>query len=122
MAKKTTDTIQDVITDAAASVMDAAAPVVEKAKKAAAPTVKKAAQASKAVKDAAKKVTPKKPEYYVQYMGREFDMDALAAEAKAAFRAENKRTAVISCRIYLKLEDNAAYYVVNDSFHGRIDL
>ena len=122
MAKKTTDTNQEVITDAAASVMDAAAPVVEKAKKAAAPTVKKAAQAAKSAQAAVKKATPKKPEYYVQYMGREFDMEALAAEAKAAFRAENKRTAVTSCRVYLKLEDNAAYYVINDNFRGHIEL
>ena len=129
MAKKTAETIQEEakrtaerITDAAASVKEAATPVVAKAKKAAAPTVKKAAEAGKAVKEAAKKATPKKPEYYVQYLGKEINMEELANQAKAAFRAENKRGAILSCRIYLKLEDNAAYYVVNDNFCGRIDL
>ncbi len=129
MTKKPTENKQvetkrtaEIISDAAATVKDAATPVVEKAKKAAAPTVKKAAQAGKAVKDAAKKVTPKKTEYFVQYLGKEIDMEALAAQAKSIFRAENKRAAVTSCRIYLKPEDNAAYYVVNENFCGRIDL
>lgn len=133
MAKKTSEEIREDVKrateklgDAASSVVDAAKPVVAKARKAAAPTVKKAAQASsaatKAVKETAKKVTPKKPEYYVQFNGREINMDDLADQAKAQFRAENKRTAVLSCRIYLKPEDSAAYYVVNDTFFGCINL
>ena len=133
MAKKTSEEIledvkkaTDAIGDAAASVVDAAKPMVKKARKAAAPTVKKAVkagtEAAQTVKATAKKVTPKKPEYYVQFNGHEINMDELSEKAKAAFKAEHKRTAVLSCRIYLKPEDNAAYYVVNDSFFGRIDL
>lgn len=133
MAKKTSEEIledvkkaTDAIGDAAASVVDAAKPMVKKARKAAAPTVKKAVkagtEAAQIVKETAKKVTPKKPEYYVQFNGHEINMDELSEKAKAAFKAEHKRTAVLSCRIYLKPEDNAAYYVVNDSFFGRIDL
>ena len=133
MAKKTSEEIledvkkaTDAIGDAAASVVDAAKPMVKKARKAAAPTVKKAVkagtEAAQTVKETAKKVTPKKPEYYVQFNGHEINMDELSEKAKAAFKAEHKRTAVLSCRMYLKPEDNAAYYVVNDSFFGRIDL
>ena len=133
MAKKTSEEIledvkkaTDAIGDAAASVVDAAKPMVKKARKAAAPTVKKAVkagtEAAQTVKETAKKVTPKNPEYYVQFNGHEINMDELSEKAKAAFKAEHKRTAVLSCRIYLKPEDNAAYYVVNDSFFGRIDL
>ena len=133
MPKKTSEEIledvkkaTDAIGDAAASVVDAAKPVVKKAKKAAAPTVKKAvkagSEAAQAVKETAKKVSPKKPEYYVQFNGREINMEELSDKAKAAFKEDHKRTAVLSCRIYLKPEDNAAYYVVNDSFFGRIDL
>ena len=133
MAKKTSEEIledvkkaTDAIGDAAASVVDAAKPMVKKARKAAAPTVKKAVkagtEAAQTVKETAKKVTLKKPEYYVHLNGHEINMDELSEKAKAAFKAEHKRTAVLSCRIYLKPEDNAAYYVVNDSFFGRIDL
>ena len=133
MPKKTSEEIledvkkaTDAIGDAAASVVDAAKPVVKKAKKAAAPTVKKAvkagSEAAQAVKETAKKVSPKKPEYYVQFNGREINMEELFDKAKAAFKEDHKRTAVLSCRIYLKPEDNAAYYVVNDTYFGRVDL
>lgn len=133
MTKKTSEEIledvkkaTDAIGDAAASVVDAAKPVVKKAKKAAAPTVKKAvkagSEAAQAVKETAKKVSPKKPEYYVQFNGREINMEELSDKAKAAFKEDHKRTAVLSCRIYLKPEDNAAYYVVNDTYFGRVDL
>ena len=133
MPKKTSEEIledvkkaTDAIGDAAASVVDAAKPVVKKAKKAAAPTVKKAvkvgSEAAQAVKETAKKVSPKKPEYYVQFNGREINMEELSDKAKAAFKEDHKRTAVLSCRIYLKPEDNAAYYVVNDTYFGRVDL
>ena len=133
MPKKTSEEIledvkkaTDAIGDAAASVVDAAKPVVKKAKKADAPTVKKAvkagSEAAQAVKETAKKVSPKKPEYYVQFNGREINMEELSDKAKAAFKEDHKRTAVLSCRIYLKPEDNAAYYVVNDTYFGRVDL
>ena len=133
MPKKTSEEIledvkkaTDAIGDAAATVVDAAKPVVKKAKKAAAPTVKKAvkagSEAAQAVKETAKKVSPKKPEYYVQFNGREINMEELSDKAKAAFKEDHKRTAVLSCRIYLKPEDNAAYYVVNDTYFGRVDL
>ncbi len=129
MAKKTSEEIRedvkkatDAIAEAASNAVDAAKPVVAKARKAAKPAMKKAAAAGKTVKETAKKVAPQKPEYYVQFAGQEIDMDDLAARAKAAFKAENKRSAVLSCRIYLKPEDSAAYYVINDTFFGKLSL
>ena len=87
--KKATEKATDMIGDAAAVVADAAKPVVSKAKKAAAPTVKKAVKAgsdaAQAVVETTKKVTPKKPEYYVQFAGKEIDMEDLANQAKASF-------------------------------------
>jgi RNase P subunit RPR2 len=132
MQKKTEELLDDAKKTVSAAV-DAAKPVVSKAKKAAAPTVKKvkaaakpaaekASDAAHSVKETAKKVTPKKTEFYVQFAGRELDMEELAAKAKATFKEEHKRTAILSCRIYLKPEDNAAYYVVNDTYFGRIDV
>lgn len=129
MAKKTSEEIRedmkkatDAIAEAASSAVDAAKPVVAKARKAAKPAMKKAAAAGKTVKETAKKVTPQKPECYVQFGGKEIDMEDLVNRAKAAFKAENKRAAVLSCRVYLKPEDSAAYYVVNDSFFGKLSL
>ena len=117
---------KDALEDVADAVADAAKPVVKKVKAAAKPAAKKAAKAGteavEAVKETAKKVTPKKPEFYVQFGGNEVNVEELAAKAKAAFKENNKRTAVLSCRIYIKPEDNAAYYVINDTFFGRIEL
>ncbi len=122
MAKKTVENIKS----AANSVVDAARPMVEKVAETAKPAAQKAVKAgSDAAQKAAataRKVTPKKPQYFVQFNGREIDMETISDEAKALFRAENKRTAIISCRVYLKPEDNAAYYVINDTFFGRINL
>ena len=121
-AKKAVDAVSEVVNDAA----DAAKPVVEKAKKATKPATDKAVAAAKTatktVKDTAKKVTPRKPEYYVQFAGKEVDLEELTERAKGVFKAENKRAAVLSCRIYLKPEENAAYYVINDSFFGKFDI
>ena len=125
MAKKTEeilDEVKDTLEDVADAVVDAAKPVVKKVKAAAKPAAKKAAQAGAEAVEAVKKAAPKKTEYYVQYAGREIDVDELAVKAKAAFKAEHKRTAVLSCRIYVKPEDNAAYYVINDTFFGRVDI
>ena len=120
--KDTLEDVADVVSDVADAVVDAAKPVVKKVKAAAKPAAQKAVKAGAEAVEAVKKAAPKKTEYYVQYAGREIDVEALAVKAKAAFKAEHKRTAVLSCRIYVKPEDNAAYYVINDTFFGRVEL
>ena len=125
MAKKHEEIIEDVkdvLEDVAETVSDAAKPVVKKVKAAAKPVAKKAVQAGSEAVEAVKKATPKKTEYFVQFNGREINMEEIAAKAKAAFKENNKRTAVLSCRIYVKPEDNAAYYVINDTYFGRVEL
>lgn len=125
MAKKTEeilDEVKDTLEDMADAVADAAKPVVKKVKAAAKPAAKKAAKAGSDAVEAMKKAAPKKTEYYVQFAGNEVNVEELAAKAKAAFKETHKRTAVVSCRIYVKPEDNAAYYVINDTFFGRIEL
>ena len=125
MAKKSEEIIgevKDVLEDVAETVTDAAKPVVKKVKAAAKPVAKKAAKAGTEAVEAVKKATPKKPEYFVQFNGREIDLEEVTARAKAAFKENNKRTAVLSCRIYVKPEDNAAYYVINDTYFGRVEL
>ena len=126
MASKKHEEILDDVKDVLEDVADAAKPVVKKVRAAAKPAAKKAAKASseavQAVKETAKKVTPKKTEFYVQFNGREINLEDLAAQAKATFKEDNKRTAVLSCRVYVKPEDSAAYYVINDTYFGRIEL
>ena len=63
-----------------------------------------------------------KPAYVLQYQEAEISLDDLAEAAKAAFRAEKKRTLVTDLKLYIKPEEYAAYYVVNGMFSGKLDM
>lgn len=76
-------------------------------------------KAKRAVKKAA---APAKPEVYLQFADKEVDTKAVVDAARAAFKAEVGRVAVKSCKVYLKPDESAAYYVINDDFTGKIDL
>ncbi len=81
-----------------------------------------AAETTKAVK---KTAAPKKAdEIFVQFAGKEFNVPEIVATAKAAFKefAPYGQKAVKSCQVYVKPEENAAYYVINDDFTGKIEL
>ena len=93
----------------------------EKAVKA---TRKTAAKASEKVKKTAAKAVGAEvaPVVYVQYQGEEEKIEDLVAAAKAAFAAEHARTKVSDLKLYIKPEERAAYYVVNEKFAGRVDF
>ncbi|SDA22233.1 hypothetical protein SAMN02910447_02173 [Ruminococcus sp. YE71] len=57
----------------------------------------------------------------VQFSGAEYDVAAVVAAAKADYKKDNK-AAIKSISVYIKPEDSAAYYVVNDSVNGKVDL
>jgi DNA uptake protein ComE-like DNA-binding protein len=104
---------------------ETAKPVTKRVKKVAAD----AAETAKPVTDAAKKVAveaakkvPMKPEVYVQFGGKEILTADLVQDAKTAYKAAGNRAAVRTLRIYVKPEDSAAYFVINDEFNGKIDL
>lgn len=100
-AKETVNTIAKTAKQTAQKIGSAAKPVVEKS----ATAVKKAADTA---------VKALKPELYVEYAGRKFDVGAVTARCKKDYRAKNGNKAVLSCRVYIKPEDNAAYYVINE--------
>lgn len=77
-------------------------------------------KAKKAVKAAEAKVA--KVNTLVQFAGMEYSVADVEAKALDAFKAEHKRTAVKSMTVYVKPEDHAAYYVVNDEFTGKVEL
>ena len=102
---------------------------VKKNVKAAGEKVKKETKAAetkakKAVKDAETKVKKdaKAVETLVQFAGMEYSVADVEAKALDAFKAEHKRTAVKAMTVYVKPEDHAAYYVVNDEFTGKVEL
>ena len=97
-------------------------------------TVKEAvAEVKKTVKKAAEKKTEKMtkktvkeemvPEVFIQFQGNEAVVADAIEKAKAQFVAEGHRASSIkSLQIYLKPEEGAAYYVINQKLAGRVDL
>lgn len=63
-----------------------------------------------------------KPEMILQFQSTEVDMNSLAEAAKADFRSIKKRTLVTSLKLYVKPEEQAAYYVINGDFTGKISF
>ena len=88
-----------------------AAEAVDTTVKAAETTVKKAAAAVKKVEDV-----------FVQYGEKEVKVAEVVEEAKAAFKEANGRKAIKTVQVYVKPEENAAYYVINSEFTGKVDL
>lgn len=91
----------------------------------------KTAKATKAVKATAKKVVKKAEEkkaeavteVYLQFGGRESTLDSVVAKATDAYVADGHRASSIKkLQVYVKPEESAAYYVINDKYAGRVDL
>ena len=93
-----------------------AATKVEEPKKTAAETAKKRKPRTKTAKKAAKEEL--KPEVYIQYQGREGVVEDAIKKVTEGHRAST----IKSLQLYLKPEENAAYYVINQKIAGRVDL
>ena len=64
-----------------------------------------------------------KPEVFIQYQGNETIVAEVIEKAKEQFVAEGHRaSSVKSLQVYLKPEEFAAYYVINQKFAGKVDL
>lgn len=108
------------VKEAAKAVEVKAAAKVEEVKEAV-----KAAKPAAAKKPVAKKVEKKElePEVFVQFYGNESAVKDVVERAKEAFVAEGHRASSIkSLKVYLKPEEYAAYYVINEKSVGRINL
>lgn len=115
-AKKTAEDAKEVVTAETKK-------VAEKVKSSAEQTVKRGRKATGAAKKrATKKKEPVTKTAILQCYGNDYKIDEIIAKAEAAFKAEYKRKAIKDIKVYIKPEDNAAYYVVNTDYAGRIDL
>lgn len=61
-----------------------------------------------------------KPELFVQYQGAERTVSDLVEAAKADFHSVKKRSRVTDLKLYIKPEEQTAYYVINGSYTGKI--
>lgn len=63
------------------------------------------------------------PEIYVQYRDSEAAMDEVVEKVKAQYAIDSEGNANIkSMRVYIKPEDLAAYYVINEDESGKVNL
>ena len=78
---------------------------------------KKTTTAKSAVKEEVK------PEVYIQFQGQEAVVEEVIEKAKKQFVEEGHRMSTIkTIQVYLKPEEYAAYYVINQKHAGRVDL
>ena len=99
--------------------------VAAETKKAAAETKKAAATVKKAAaKKTVKKAAAVKETVSLQYLGKDIKTADLMEQVKNIWTGELGKDAadLKAINLYLKPEDNAAYYVINESFSGRIDF
>ena len=79
--------------------------------------------AKKTAAKAAAKTAAVAPVSVLQFQGKEVDLTEVYDRVKAAFVAEGHKASTIkTVKTYVKPEENAAYYVINDKFSGRVDL
>ena len=135
--------VKEAVKETAAKAEEAAKETVEKATEAAKTTAKKTATKAKAattkkataakktvkakadaVKTETKKRVTRKPtkKIVLQYLGKEFDEAELTERAIAQFNSVEGGVAVKTITMYLKPEEDAAYYVINDQYTGRVDF
>lgn len=97
----------------------------ETQKKAAKPA-KKTAEKKTAEKKTAKETKETKAaveQMFIQYAGNEYATSMIYANIKDAWVAAGHKVANIkSLNVYVKPEENAAYYVINDKETGKINL
>ncbi|MCD7982106.1 MAG: DUF6465 family protein [Clostridiales bacterium] len=128
-AKKNAEATAAVVKDAAEKAADA----TKKAAKKAAGTTKKnvekaVASTKKAVKDSSETTTKRKytrkptKNIVIQYLGDEISEEVLTERALAQFAATEGAVSVKSITLYIKPEDKAAYYVINDQYTGCVEF
>ena len=111
------------------------APAVEE-KQPAAKKSTKTTKAAKAVKEEVKEVAAApvaevvkeevkaeaKAEVFVEFNNAQESIDELVENVKKKFAADGNTEEIKSVKIYLKPEERTAYYVVNDTIHGQMDV
>jgi hypothetical protein len=110
--KTVAKTVKAVEEKKAAPVAKKEAPVAEKKE---APVEKKAAPAEKKAAPAAKKEAPAAPktDVTIEVFGKQIVAKDILKKAQKAFEASHKDVAVKTLELYVKPEENVAYYVVN---------
>ena len=91
-----------------------------------APAKKEAPKKEAPKKTAAKKAPAKKAEvketFAVQFAGKDYASDVIVKLVKDAYKATKNKAAIKTLNVYVNTDDSRAYYVINDEFHGSVEL
>ena len=118
-----TEAVKAEATNAAAKTTEKAAEAktTETAKKA--PAKKTTARKTPAKRTTTKKAAVVTEEVYLQYAGKEFSSADLTAKVKEIWKEMGKKAADLKdIKVYVKPEENAAYYVINNEETGSFGL
>lgn len=94
---------------------------VKKAEAKKAPAKKEAPKKAAAKKAPAKKVEVKET-FAVQFAGKDYASDVIVKLVKDAYKATKNKAAIKTLNVYVNTDDSRAYYVINDEFHGSVEL
>ena len=119
-AKSTAKAVKETAAKAEKTVKEAAKKTEKKVEKAVEKAEKKTEKKAAAPKKSAKKSAP---QVYFEFAGKQIDPAKVVEDVKAAYVAGgNKESAISSVKVYVKAEDSAAYFVINDKDTGKIVL
>lgn len=119
MDKRTTKPEETAVAETKAAAVEEKDTAAEK--KAAEPKKTRAKRGTKTVKKTEK--VEMVPEVLIQFQGHEDNVGNVVEKAKAEYVAAGHRVSSIkSLQVYLKPEEYAVYYVINQKFEGKINL
>lgn len=114
------------VKDTAKSTAKKATATAKKAGGTAKTTAKKATQAAKSTaKKAVSQVASKKDvsrTAVVEFAGNQYEVTDVITRCEEKYKSENKKKTYKDIKVYIKPENNAAYYVVDDISAGMINL
>lgn len=84
--------------------------------------VKKEAPKKAAAKKAPAKKVEVKETFAVQFAGKDYASDVIVKLVKDAYKATKNKAAIKTLNVYVNTDDSRAYYVINDEFHGSVEL
>ena len=87
--------------------------VVKKATDAAGKVKAETTKAAKKVTTAAKKAVAPTTSVTIEYQGRQLSATSIVDQALSVYKEAHKNTIVDTLEVYVKPEENVAYYVVN---------
>lgn len=110
----------EAVKTATESVKETAKEAVKETAKAPAKTAVKAEAKKPAVRRTAKKAAVAAEEIFIQYAGKEFTTKDVVANVKKAWTemTGKKEEDIQDIKVYVKTEENKAYYVVNGEAEG----